>query len=260
MTFAPLLLLLLRPAHVADTINVFAAASLKGSFTTIADRYEKTHPNTKIQLNFAGSQLLAAQINNGAPADVFASADQRNLDRIAFDKSTRQIFATNRLGLAIRPNLPLKSIKDLSSVPKLVVADPSVPVGRYAATFLLKAAADYGEAWYEQVTANIVSKEQDVKAVIAKVQLGEADAGVVYVTDIRATQGKVKLVEIPERMNVVAEYPVAIPTDATNVSGGKAFVRFLLSKPSQDVLKENGFSVMKPLPSLRPEKAAVIAK
>ncbi|MES1228224.1 MAG: molybdate ABC transporter substrate-binding protein, partial [Armatimonadota bacterium] len=218
MNVLPLVVLLLGSGRQSGTINVFAAASLKESFTTIAAKYEKAHPNTKVQLNFAGSQLLAAQIGNGAPADVFASADQRNLDKVAYDKASMRVFATNHLTIVYRSDFRLKNIKDLSKVRRLVVADPGVPVGRYASTFLLKAAADYGEGWYEQVNANIVSKEQDVKAVLAKVQLGEADAGIVYTTDAKAAHGKVGTLAIPGRLNIVAEYPVAIPSTASNVA------------------------------------------
>jgi len=226
----------------ARTLNVFAAASLKEAFTQIAHNYEASHPGLTVRLNFAGSQTLAAQINQGAPADVFASAAEKNLDDIQFDKPSHRIFVLNKLEIAVRSGQPgIRTPRDLAKIPNLVVADPAVPVGHYTENFFGKAAGVYGSNWLAQIRSHIVSREDDVKAVLAKVILGEADAGIVYVSDVATARGKVVPVAIPDRLNETVSYHAAIPTSSQNKDDAKHFLKFVLSDASQAVLEHSGF-------------------
>jgi len=240
----------------ARTLNVFAAASLKEAFTQISRDYESAHPGLTIRLSFAGSQTLAAQINQGAPADVFASAAERNLDDIQFDKGSHRLFVKNKLEIAVRLGLPgVRSVRDLSRVRNLVVADPAVPVGSYTDAFFNRAAGAYGSAWLAKIRAHIVSREQDVKAVLAKVELGEADAGIVYVSDAATAKGKVVAVPIPESQNQMVSYPVAIPSESKNKDDAKHFIKFLLSGESQRIFEHTGF-----VSQTRPTALLVVVK
>lgn len=241
MILAPVLLLV-GARSSADTLNVFAAASLREALTTIAATYERENDGVKVNLNFAGSQVLAAQIDGGAPADVFASADQKNLDKIEYRLKTRRVFAKNRLAIVFRTGLPAsKSLSDFAKVKRIVVADRTVPVGTYTETFLSKAAKHHGQRWLTDIRSKIVSYEQDVKAVLVKVKLGEADAGIVYYSDALTAGTLVVYCDIPPQFNVLAEYPAAVPNRAGNPKGGEEFIRFLLTKDSQHVLRANGF-------------------
>lgn len=239
MILVPLLALSLR----VSTVNVFAAASLKESFTAIAARYEHAHPGVRVNLNFGGSQLLAAQINGGAPADVFASADETNLRKVRFVALTFNVFAANELILVGAKGFTMRTVGDLANAKRIVVADDPVPAGHYTDQFLEKAGKQLGGGWLATVRARIVSKEQDVKAVLAKVRLGEADAGVVYVTDAKEAGNEVSKCCIPSSMNEVAEYVVAAPASASNPRGGHDFISFVLGKESQDILRADGFLV-----------------
>jgi molybdate transport system substrate-binding protein len=242
MLLASLLLLAHRSFRAGDDITIFAAASLKEAFTTIGASYEKEHPGTNIKFNFAGSQLLAQQINAGAPAEVFASADQRNLEKIQYDAKSRRVFARNHLTIVVRTGMSgILAPSNLSKAQRFVVADPSVPVGSYTEMFFAKAAKRFGPSWLSTVRSEIVSKELDVKSVLTKVQLGEADAGIVYVSDAVAAGASVVRVDIPDELNVTADYPVAIPADAVNRAGAKDFVGFLFTPASQRVLQADGF-------------------
>src|SRR6185295_1432782 len=187
-------------------VTVFAAASLTSAFQAIAAAYEKEHTGAKVQLNFAGSPTLVQQIRDGAPADVFASADEANVQKLVDAgeiEGAPVIFARNTLQIAVAAGNP-KHVTGLSDLgkPGLVIAlcGPTVPCGRYAAEAFAKAGVPVPSA----------SQELDVKAVTTKVALGEADAGVVYVTDVRAAGAKVDGVVIPEASNVVARYPIAV--------------------------------------------------
>lgn len=232
-------LLAMLHAH-ACTINVFAAASLKESFATIGRMFEARHPGVQVQLNFAGSQTLAAQINAGAPADVFASADERNLNLV--QHGTAKMFARNRLVIVVRKGLNgLRSAEQLTNAEKLVVADNAVPAGKYALEFMAKGAKRFGTGWLRSIQGHIVSREQDVRAVLAKVRLGEADAGIVYVSDAASGRGDVRIVNIPDALNVMAQYPAAVVDSAANRTGGEEFVSFLLSPAAQGILKNAGF-------------------
>ena len=246
-----MLAILLVPILKARSLNVYAAASLKESFTALARRYEAANPGLTVRLNFAGSQTLASQINHGAPADVFASAALKNLNDVTYDKASFRVFVLNKLVIAVRKGLNVGSVAELSRIRNLVVADPAVPAGRYTESFFTKGAATYGAGWLQGIRSHIVSREADVKSVLAKVRLGEADAGIVYVSDVNSARGQVGEVSIPDRLNEIAEYPVAIPAYASNRDDAKHFVKFLLDRDSQRLFAQSGFiSVTQPVSSI----------
>lgn len=225
----------------AASINVYAAASLKDAFTSIARSYERSHKGTKVKLSFAGSQTLAAQIKNGAPADVFASADMKSM----FDAGkvgSVQVFARNSLTIVIRKDLrDLTSLKDLGRVGKIVVADRKVPAGKYTATLLAEAGERYGSSWLSKVEGKIVSRELDVRTVLARVRMGEADAGIVYDTDAQSAGRSVQTVPVPSDLNVSASYPVGIPGGAPNPVAATSFLRYLRGDAAQKILRSQGF-------------------
>ena len=236
------------------TLNVFAAASLTESFKAIVTKYQQAHPNITIKLNFAGSQILEQQIASGAGADVFASADQVNMKK-ASDAGlvgTAQVFVKNRLTVIIPAGNPgkINSLKDLARKGvKIDIEAPAVPAGKYSLQALDKMAqsSDYGPAYESAVKANFVSQETDVKSVVNKVQLGEVDAGFVYVTDVTtAVTSKLKMITIPDNFNVIAQYPIAVTKSSAHASDAQAFVQYVLSSPGQDVLQQYHFIVLNP--------------
>jgi molybdate transport system substrate-binding protein len=222
-----------------DSITVFAAASLTESFIQIAADFEDQH-GTKVRLSFGPSDGLATQIQEGAPADVFASASPKWMDAVAEDPGVtdRADFARNVLVVITPADNPagLDSAEDLGRPGiKLVLAAEGVPVGDYAREFLGNA----GIA--DDALANVVSNEDDVKGVVQKVALGEADAGIVYRTDVTAAvAGDVAVVEIPDDINVIAVYPIAALERSPGGSLAPEFVTYVLG-PGQTVLREAGF-------------------
>ena len=219
------------------TLTVFAAASLTEAFRTIGRDFEAAHPDSKVEFNFAGSSTLARQIVEGAPADVFASADDENMKKVADAgdvAGTPKPFAHNRLVVIVPRGNPkqVKSLADLSRQGMTVsLAAPAVPVGKYAAEAFAKAGATVPEA----------SREADVKGVVTRVSMGEADAGVVYVTDVAPVKDTLETVSIPDAQNVVASYPIAELKGAPNAGGAKEFVAYVLSQPGRRVLTDAGF-------------------
>ncbi len=215
-------------------INVFAAASLTDAFTKLGEQFTAAHPGVKVAFNFAGSPDLAMQIQQGAPADVVATADDTTMSSIASLAGQPTTFARNRLAIAVEPGNPkgIKSLSDLAAAGlKVVLAAPQVPAGKYA----LQAFAKQG------VTVKPVSLEDSVKGVVTKVALGEADAGIVYVTDIAAAKGTVQGVTIPAGQNVIATYPIAVVKASTQAQDAQAFVSLVLSSAGQQTLKAYGF-------------------
>lgn len=241
-------------APAVTTLNVFAAASLKESFNVIAAKYTRAHPNITMKLNFAGSQILEQQIASGAPADVFASADQTNMQKAvaAGLVGNSQVFVKNRLTVIIPAANPgnINSLKDLSRKGvKIDIGAPAVPAGKYSLQVLAKMAqsANYGPAYENAVKANFVSQETDVKAVVNKVQLGEVDAGFVYVTDVTAAvSNKIKMIDIPDNFNVIAQYPIAVTKSSAHSNDARAFVQYILSPEGQAVLQKYHFIVLNP--------------
>ena len=207
-------------------LEVYAAASLREAFTTVARSFEASHPGVKVRLTFAGSQTLAAQIAHGAPADVFASASAKNLKGLAYDPKTRRVFATNRLVVLGAP-----SLRDLSKARRIVLAARSVPAGGYAREALAKAARAYGAAWLKGVESRVVSEENDVRAVLTKIKLGEADAGIVYASDAKG-------VAIPKAFQPRIEYPAVVLTKSPLA---REFVAALVSPAGRRALAARGF-------------------
>ena len=229
------------PTPTSDTLDgsiiVFAAASLKGTFTQLAEEFEAAHPETTVELNFAGSADLVTQITEGAPADVFASADEKNMAKLT-DASLVDgepvDFATNVLEIAVPPDNPagIETFADLAaSGVKLVICAPEVPCG--AATVKAEEAGG--------VTLSPVSEESSVTDVLGKVTSGEADAGLVYVTDVIAAGDAVEGIEFAESAEAVNTYPIAALTDADAGDVAAAFVAFITSDAGQSVLAAAGF-------------------
>jgi len=218
----------------AETVTVFAAASLTGAFKTIGKEFEAAHPGTKVEFNFAGSSTLVRQITEGAPADVFASADEENMEKVRALVASPQIFAGNRLAIIVGKGNPKKvaNVADLGK-PGLTVslAAPVVPIGRYAREVFAKAGVAVPES----------SSEVDVRAVATRVAMGEADAGIVYTTDVAAGGEKVEGVAIPDALNVRAKYPIATVKASKNEKGALAFVRYVLSPEGKKILVAAGF-------------------
>jgi len=219
------------------TVDVFAASSLKDAFTEAAAAFEAANPGAEVTLNFAASSSLAQQINEKAPADVFASADQANMQKVVDAggiAGTPVVFATNALEIIVAPGNPrgITGLADLSKSGVLyVTAASEVPIGKYAAQALQKAG----------VTVSPVSQEADVKAVVTKVTSGEADAAIVYATDVKAAGTKADGVTIPPELNVVATYPLGVTIEAADPDTAAAWSAFLLGSGGQAILASYGF-------------------
>ncbi|MER6530280.1 molybdate ABC transporter substrate-binding protein [Streptomyces sp. NPDC001508] len=222
---------------LSGTVTVFAAASLQESFTELGAAFEKQHPGTKVTFNFGGSDTLAASITGGAPADVFAAASPKTM-AIVTDKGdaagTPVTFVRNQLEIATLPGNPDKvsSLKDLTkSGLKVVLCDKTVPCGAAAQKAL--------EAGKLKLTP--VSYEQDVKSALTKVELKEADAAIVYKTDVKAAGGKVEGVDFPESAEAVNDYPITLLKNAPNAEAAGAFIALVRSTEGRRVLGEAGF-------------------
>jgi molybdate transport system substrate-binding protein len=234
-----------------QTLTVFAASSLTGAFTEIGKAFEAANPGITVTLNFAGSGALRTQIEEGAPADVFASASGKEMDTLVtgnfITKDAPQIFLTNKLVVILPANNPsaLEKLEDLSKPGiKLVLAAETVPVGNYARQALDKMNGSFGTDFKDKVLANIVSNEDNVKQVVAKVQLGEADAGIVYISDSIAAPD-LKSIEIPTDLNVIAKYPIAPLAKSENADLAAKFTEYVLSTEGQAVLQKWGFAPIK---------------
>ena len=220
----------------AGTITVFAAASLKETFTQLGKQFQTAHPSDTVKFSFGASSALATQITSGAPADVFASAAPKNMDTVvsAGDASNPQDFAVNTAEVAVPPSNPAKvtSVNDLAkSSVKVALCQPQVPCGVVAAQVFKNAG----------ITVKPVTLQPDVKSVLTQVELGNVDAGVVYVTDVKAAGAKVTGVPIPASDNASTTYPIATINNSKNQSIAQAFVAYVLSPPGQAVLAAAGF-------------------
>ena len=226
------------------TLNVFAAASLTEAFTQLAETYQSDHPGWTVKLNFAGSDQLAAQIEQGVPADVYAAASPKYPEELQGKNLLGDTtdFATNSLILIVPPDNPanLTSPYDLKKGAKLVIGDPAVPVGAYTETVLENLGISESDL-------NIVSKEQDVKAVLSKVELGEADAGFVYVTDAFAAGDKVKRLQLPPKAQATAVYPIGIVSASKQTEAAQQWIHLVTGPGGQRVLHALAF---RPPPSM----------
>jgi molybdate transport system substrate-binding protein len=231
-------------------LTIFAAASLTDAFEEMREGVEAEHPELSLTFNFAGSSALRTQLEEGAQADVFASANAEQMDlardagRIASDP---EIFARNQLVVIVPADNPagIESLAELADPDiLLVLAQEQVPAGEYTrrSLELMSQDPEFGDDFAERVLENLVSEEANVRSVATKVRLGEADAGIVYVSDVTDDlRDDVIALEIPEEFNVLAEYPVAIVEGAPNAAGADAFVEYLVGPEGQDVLEQHGF-------------------
>ena len=226
------------PSVIGGTLSVFAAASLTDAFNAEGKAFEQAHGGVTVKFNYAGTPTLVTQIEQGAPADVFASADTTNMQKLegdGFTKGSSQTFAHNRLEIVVGPGNPknIQSLADLAKPGVIYITEgATVPAGKYSLQALQKAGV--------KVTPK--SEETDVKSVISKIELGEADAGIVYTTDVKAAGSKVAGVQIPDRDNVVATYPIAEVKGLQNPAAASAFIDFVVSAAGQSILASYGFA------------------
>ena len=221
---------------VSGTITVFAAASLQGAFTTIGKQFEAAHPGTTVKFNFGASSSLATEITSGSPADVFASAAPQNMDTVvkAGDASSPVTFAKNVMEVAVPPSNPahVTSVSDLSkSSVKTALCQPQVPCGFTAAKVFSNA----------KISVKPVTLQPDVKSVLTQVELDNVDAGMVYVTDVKAAGTKVKGIKIPASENATTDYPIATITSSKNKDTAQAFASYVASPAGEKVLAADGF-------------------
>jgi molybdate transport system substrate-binding protein len=230
-------------AAQGGTLNVFAASSLTEVFTELAPTFESQNPGWKVRLNFLGSDELAAQIEQGIDADVYAAASAKYPEQLQGEKMLGDTtdFATNTLVLITPKDNPagIHSVQDLTKGAKLVVGDPAVPIGSYTETVLANLGIDPS-------SINIVSKEDKVKGIATKVSLGEADAGFVYTSDANALGDSVNVIELPATAQATAVYPMGIVTASGNKEAAQRWIDLVMSSQGQDVLTSHGFG---PAPS-----------
>jgi molybdate transport system substrate-binding protein len=232
-------------------IVVFAASSLADAMKSLEAQFEAAHPGVDVVLGFAGSQALRLQIESGAPADVFASANTDHLlalEQAGLTEPSR-IIAHNELVVVVPAENPsrIEHLRDLPRAARLVIGTPQVPAGAYARAILERAEAAFGAGFRSRVLARVVSEELNVRMVLAKVSLGEADAGIVYRTDAAAAGGKVRVVPIPEEVGVTAAYRAAVVRGSREAELARAFVDLLCSESGQATLTRAGF-----LPAVTP--------
>jgi len=225
-----------KPAAATGTITVFAASSLMGSFTKLGQQFDAAHPGDTVKFSFGPSSGLATEITSGAPADVFASASPKNMDTVvaAGDASNPQDFAKNIAEVAVPPSNPghVTSLTDLAkSSVKVALCQPQVPCGKIAAEVFKNAG----------ITVKPVTLQPDVKSTLTQVELGNVDAGIVYVTDVQAAGSKVKGITIPANDNASTLYPIAAISKSTHLSVAQQFVAYVLSPAGQQVLSAAGF-------------------
>jgi molybdate transport system substrate-binding protein len=223
--------------HVSGQITVFAAASLTESFTTLGKQFEAAHPGTTVTFSFGPSSGLAEQIDQGAPADAFASASTTTMDQVvrAGKAVHPTAFAGNVMEIAVPADNPahVTRLADLASpAVQVALCQPQVPCGSVAAKVIENAG----------ITVAPITLETDVKSVLAKVSLGEVDAGLVYVTDVRAAGHKVMGIAVPPKVNASTQYPIAALTGAPHPVAAAAFVDYVLSDAGRTVLTEAGFT------------------
>jgi len=243
-----------REAAAGKTVTVFAAASLTESLNQAKQSFERSHPGAEIRLNMAASSRCRLQIEQGAPADVFLSANTENMDPLVKAGLVGKpvIFAHNRVLIITPKSNPgkISSPADLAKPGlKLVTCSPEVPIGKYTRIVIDKMndSGDYGASYRAKVLANIASEEPNVKGIVAKVHLGEADAGVCYASDVTSALRKnLKIVNIPDEVSVIADYPIAVVKGSRQKALAGEFMDYILSRQGQAILEENGFLPVTP--------------
>jgi len=263
--FAPILLCALLGVLIVSTcgcvttpapstkLTVFAAASLTDAFNETAQAYQANHTNVTFSFNYAGSQQLVTQLKQGAYADVFASADLKHMNDVKeaglMNNSTITIFAENKLAIIVPSNNPANiiSLLDLARPGvKVDIANSSVPVGNYTLQMLAKASNNttYGSGFSNSVLGNVVSQEVNVNDVVTKVALGQADAGIAYVSDVPAAyKDRVHTIAIPDTVNVLAQYPIGVLSGSKNAQQSQDFISYVTSPPGQAILLKYGFMI-----------------
>ena len=258
-TFLLSLMLLCSPimasgcaSQQTTTLVVYAASSLTEAFTAIGAEFEARHADVRVIFNFAGSQALSTQIEHGAVADAFASADTLHMDRLQEMNLLAEepvVFAQNRLIVVLPAANPagLTSLRDLARPGvRIVIAQQNVPVGRYTRQVLANLSKDatYGSSFQAAVLANVRSEELNVRQVFAKVVLGEADAAFVYASDVGASTANVVTIEIPEQSNVAAAYPIALLAASKEKALARSFIVFVRSPVAQEILQQAGLQAV----------------
>jgi len=249
-----LVLVALGPAAADRTLTVFGAASLTEFLQAAKPVFEKAHPEVTVRLNLAASSRCRIQIEHGAPCDVLLSANTKNMEPLVEAGIARDpiMFAYNKVVIIAPRSNPggLQTPADLAKPGlKLVTCSPEVPIGRYTRTAIEKmdASGEYGDRFKQRVLANIVSEEPNVKGIVAKVLLGEADGGMCYASDVTAAvRPKVKTIGIPDEANVVADYPIAVLNGSSEDALAETFVEFVLSEDGQKLLAHHGFIPLGP--------------
>jgi molybdate transport system substrate-binding protein len=233
------------PQAKEDQLIVFAAASLRDVFTTLGESFKQAHPGVALTFNFAGTQELRTQLEQGAEVDVFASADQRHMAELthAGRVTNPKVFARNEPVIVVAKESlgRITSLAELPNANRIVVGGPDVPIGRYTLQILEHAAGSLGADFKSRVESKIVSRELNVRQVLTKVSLGEADAGVVYRTDALTVKGGVGVVTIPSEINVIAQYPIGGVTNAKHPLLARAFIDLVLSAEGKAELQKAGF-------------------
>ncbi len=231
-----------------EELTVFVAASLRDAFDEVAQAFEQSNPDTEVILNFAGSQVLRAQIERGARSDVFASANHAHLDALSqagLLGASPRVFAQNELVLAIPAENPgnITTLPDIAAPDaQVVMGVPDVPVGRYARQMLTKYAEATGQSGFPQtVLDGADSFETNVRLIAAKLELGVADAGLIYRTDVLAAAGALVEIPLPPEVTTRAPYPIAVTATAQAPEVARAFVDFVLSPAGQKILSAHGF-------------------
>ena len=231
-----------------DTLTVFAASSLTDAFGELGRTFEERNPGVEVRQSFESSTTLLAQIRQGAPADVFASAAEEEMDaavEAGLVAGDPEVFAHTREVIMVPQDNPaeVRSLRDLAQPGvKLVLAEEGVPAADYAVEILGKANAEYGSGFKEDVLSNVVSREADVRAAVNRVTLGDADATFGYASDYTPdVRDRVEVIAIPEDLNIVATYPIAALKDAQNPELAREWVNLVVSEEGQSVLEEWGF-------------------
>jgi len=243
----------LSPTEEEKSITVFTAGSLKGAFTDMAAAYEEQHSGTKVVLNIDGTQALRTQVEQGARGDVFASANLKHMNALMgegfIDNATVVDFVENRVTVALPASNPgnITELSDLSKAgTKVLIGTPEVPIGNYARQVLDKMAADtaYGQTYEDAVMANVISEETNVNNIIAKLLIGEADAGFTYTSDVvtPAYADQLTTITIPDEYNVVAQYPIGVLNESANPDTAEDFITFVRSEQGGEILQRYGFS------------------
>lgn len=243
------------PTGASGPLTIFAASSLTDAFTDLQAGFARSHPNIAITFNFNASSNLKAQLEQGAKADLYAPADipqMAGAQGKGIIQGTPQIFANNKLALIVPANNPAKiaTPQDVANPGvHLILAAAYVPIGSYARLLFAKMAADpaYGQAFYQRALANIASEEANTRAVVNRIALGEGDAGVVYASDVTpAIAEQVRVIPIPETLQIIAQYPIALVNGAANAPAAEAFIAYLLSAEGQAILHQWGFLPVPP--------------